>query len=188
MSSGVEPIPTPVPNRPVQAETVTTVVLAIATGVVLYLCYLVILPFMPALAWALALAVIAHPVYRWLEHRTKHHSLCAGITVVVITLLLLAPAGFVTHSLVDQASRYAGTVQEGISSGKWEESLKKTRYIGPFVTRLSNLSKELNGEPKKDEPPTDEKKNGEEQSQERPKNFDTAGTQNMLVELERDKP
>ena len=38
-----------------------------ATALVLYLCYLMALPFVPALTWALALAVLFMPVHRWIE-------------------------------------------------------------------------------------------------------------------------
>jgi predicted PurR-regulated permease PerM len=144
--SSNEPVPTPAPNRPAQAETITTGVLVVATGIVVYLCYLIVLPFLPALAWALALAVIAHPAHRWLDQRMKYRSLCAGLTVVAITLLLLVPAGFVTHSLVDQATRYAGVVQQGITSGQWEEQLKSSPYIGPLITRLTELSRPADSE------------------------------------------
>jgi hypothetical protein len=37
-------------------------VLLAATTVAVYLCYRLALPFLPALAWALALAVVAHPL------------------------------------------------------------------------------------------------------------------------------
>src|SRR5689334_3992109 len=145
MTSATDPVPTPAPNKPVQAEAITTGALVVATGIVFYLCYLVVQPFMPALAWALALAVIAHPAHRWLDQRMKSKSLCAGLVVAAMTLLLLVPAGFVTGSLVNQATRYAGMVQKGISSGQWEKQLRENRYIGPLIQRLSDLSKKPNG-------------------------------------------
>jgi predicted PurR-regulated permease PerM len=147
MTTGPDPrpAPTPAPNRPVQAEAITTGALVVATGIVFYLCYLVVLPFMPALAWALALAVIAHPAHRWLDQRMKSKGLCAGLIVAAMTLLLLIPAGFVTSSLVNQATRYAGTVQKGMTSGRWEKQLRDNRYVGPLITRLSELAKPSNG-------------------------------------------
>ena len=45
-------------------ERVAVLALLGVTLVVFYLCYLLIQPFMPALAWALALAVVAYPVHR----------------------------------------------------------------------------------------------------------------------------
>ncbi|QDT57421.1 putative inner membrane protein [Caulifigura coniformis] len=140
MSTGPEPIPTPAPEQPIPAETITTGVLVLATGLVVYLCYLVVEPFLTALAWALALAVIAHPVHRWLDRQTTYRSLCAGLTVVAIMLLLMIPAAFVTTSLVQQATQYAGVVQDGITSGRWEEALKANRYLGPLLKRLPEFS------------------------------------------------
>lgn len=41
--------------------------LIVATCIVGYLCYRLILPFLASMAWALALAVIAHPLHRWIN-------------------------------------------------------------------------------------------------------------------------
>jgi len=153
MTAGPDPVPTPAPDQPIPAETITTGVLVVATGLVVYLCYLVVEPFLTALAWALALAVIAHPVHRWLDRQTKYRSVCAGLTVVAITLLLMVPAAFVTTSLVQQATQYAGVVQEGITSGRWEEALKANRYLGPLLKRLPELSQPASSDQQKEDAP-----------------------------------
>ena len=45
------------------------------TALGLYLCSLMVVPFVPALTWALALAVLCMPVQRWLESMVKHPNL-----------------------------------------------------------------------------------------------------------------
>lgn len=174
MTSGTEPVPTPAPDQPIPAETITTGALVIATGLVLYLCYLVAQPFLPALAWALALAVIAHPVHRWMERRIKSPSLCAGITVVGITLLLMAPAAFVTHSLVNQATKYTGVVQDGLRSGRWEKALKENRYVGPLVSRLTEFMQPPDEQQSSDEKKGNSGEESKEKSDERPREEEQA--------------
>ena len=46
-----------------------TVALVGGTVIALYLCYRVALPFLPALAWAAALAVMAYPLHDWIRQR-----------------------------------------------------------------------------------------------------------------------
>jgi predicted PurR-regulated permease PerM len=133
-------VPTPPPRTPIPASAVTTGVLAIITGIVAWLCYLVAEPFLPALAWALALAVVAHPVYSRIERRWHSPNLCAGTAVVAIALMLMTPAAFVTQSLAQEAAKYARVVEDGVRSGRWEEQLKNSRIVGPLVRRLSELA------------------------------------------------
>jgi hypothetical protein len=57
------------PQRPdtesgwLSRERVLALVLLTATALAVYVCYLLTHPFLPALAWALALAVVAHPLH-----------------------------------------------------------------------------------------------------------------------------
>ncbi|HVJ87138.1 MAG TPA: AI-2E family transporter [Caulifigura sp.] len=166
------------PEPPVPAEAVSTGLLIIVSALVAYLCYLVAQPFLTALAWALALAVVAHPVHRWLHGRIKSPTACAATTVVGVGLLLLAPVGFVTHSLVREATNYIGVVQEGITSGRWEKALESNRYVGPIVKRMTELSEQPDQQPKTDEspgtPPDDSNPQPEEKPSEAPEKQESA--------------
>jgi predicted PurR-regulated permease PerM len=64
--------------------------LLLATGVAFYLCWLLARPFLAAITWALALAVIGYPLYRRLEGRLRPN-LAALISVLTIAVILLAP-------------------------------------------------------------------------------------------------
>src|SRR5450759_4917726 len=74
-----------------------------ATALGIYLCYRMALPFVPALTWALALAVLFMPVHRWLESRLKHRNVAASASVLVISLIVVVPATFVGQRLVSEA-------------------------------------------------------------------------------------
>ena len=56
------PTAAPVANDWGSRSHVQTLVLMAATAVGIYLCYRLAVPFLPALAWALALAVVVHSV------------------------------------------------------------------------------------------------------------------------------
>jgi hypothetical protein len=65
-------------------ERLLTAVLAIATLLALYVCYLVIEPFVPALAFALALAVATNRIYKALLRRFRRPTVSAAVTVVLV--------------------------------------------------------------------------------------------------------
>ena len=48
-----------------------------------YICYRLTLPFLPALAWALALAVVTYPLHGWIERRIKRPNIAAGLAVAL---------------------------------------------------------------------------------------------------------
>jgi predicted PurR-regulated permease PerM len=105
-------------------ERALTLALIAASVVVLYLCYRLLVPFLPALAWALALAVIAHPLHRWIHRWAPIPNLAAGLSVAIVVLAILAPATFVTQHLVREAGHYTKAVQDEFSSGRWRAAVE----------------------------------------------------------------
>ena len=57
---------------------IQTLVLMAATAIGIYLCYRLAAPFLPALAWALALAVLFAPFQRWVESKVKRPTWLPG--------------------------------------------------------------------------------------------------------------
>ena len=63
-------------------ERVLVIVLAGVTVLVGWLCWQLAKPFVPALTWALVLAVLAHPMHERLLARLKRPSLSAALAVI----------------------------------------------------------------------------------------------------------
>ena len=100
------------PSEPIWSRSrLLAVVFFIITVVLAYCCYLLTRPFLPALAWALALAVVAHPVHCWMTRRIHRDSLAAGLTVVVVAVIAVAPMTLVIMSVLQQASASLEVVQ-----------------------------------------------------------------------------
>ena len=112
---------------------VQTLVLMAVSAFGLYLCYLLAAPFLPALAWALALAVLFSPFQRWLESKLKRPSLAAGVSVLVIGLIVVVPATFVGHRLVLQAATGAELIETKINSGAWRRALETQPLLAPLA-------------------------------------------------------
>jgi predicted PurR-regulated permease PerM len=81
-----------------------------------YLCWRLVAPFLPALSWALAVALVAQPLYAWLLKRRIPPNL-AALGVLVLTVCLVAgPGALLARSLAAEAAQAAGRM--GADSGR----------------------------------------------------------------------
>lgn len=131
------------PQAPIAVETdwgstshVQTLMLMLATALSVYLCYLMTLPFLAPLAWALALAVLFAPLQAWLERRFKRAGLAAAAAVCLIVLMVVVPAAFVGQQLVQQAAEGAAIIEAKVSSGEWRAVLAAQPLLAPLADRI----------------------------------------------------
>lgn len=110
---------------------VHTLLLMAVTVVGIYFCYRLAAPFLPAFAWALALAVLFAPLHRWLESKVKHPNLAATICVLAAALIVVVPATFVAEQIIVEAARGAETIKTMVDSGEWRRSFEDHPLIAP---------------------------------------------------------
>lgn len=79
------------------------VTLFLLTIAVLIICGFILLPFFSALVGAVVLAVIGQWPYRWLTTKIQSRNLCAALTLLLITLVIVTPIYLLAHSLTEQA-------------------------------------------------------------------------------------
>lgn len=125
------PVPTP-EDWGSQAHVHTLVMLAI-TLIALYLCFRMLVPFLSALAWALALAVLVMPLHRRLEVRFKSVNLAAAVSVLVAALIVVVPVILVTSNMIDEAVVGVGRVQAQVASGDWRSLLAEYPRLTALV-------------------------------------------------------
>lgn len=113
--------------------TARMVVLPVATGLALYLCFLLAAPLVAPLAWALALAVLFAPLQRGLERRWGRPNLSAAISVALAALLVVGASLFVGQRLYAEVARGAALVDSKIAAGQWRHTLATQ----PFLARLA---------------------------------------------------
>lgn len=112
---------------------VPAIVLFAATTLGIYLCYRLALPFLPALVWALALAVLFTPSHRRIESKIKQPSVAATITVVMVGLIVAVPGIFVGQRLVMESARGAKIIQTKIDSGEWRRAIESQPHLAPLA-------------------------------------------------------
>lgn len=114
-------------------QRVMAIVLLVTTAIVFYLCWLLAQPFLPALAWALALAIVGMPLHRWIRQRVKRPSLAAGLSVLAVAIVIVAPAFFVAQQVVSQAVSGATQLKQGIESGELRRQLMSSPQLASVV-------------------------------------------------------
>ncbi|HEX5733580.1 MAG TPA: AI-2E family transporter [Blastocatellia bacterium] len=114
-------------------ERALALVLVIATALAFYLCYRLVLPFLPALAWALALAVVAHPLHEWIARRIHQANIAAGLSVIIVTIILVAPALFVTERLVREAASGVEIMNAETATGRWRAAVERNPRLAPIL-------------------------------------------------------
>jgi len=65
--------------------------------------FYIIQPFFFAIFWAVLIAGIFFPLYRFLNRKIKNPNICAGVTLLVILLCLIIPLGFLIDMLIMEA-------------------------------------------------------------------------------------
>jgi predicted PurR-regulated permease PerM len=113
---------------------IQTLLLIAVTVIGIYFCYQLAAPFIPAFAWALALAILFTPLYRWIESKVKHPNLAATLCVLVAALIVVIPAIFVADQMMGEASRGAETIKKIVDAGQWRHSLDAHPLTAPVVS------------------------------------------------------
>ena len=137
----------PVENDWGSRSHVQTLVLMLVTGIGIYFCYRMAAPFLPAIAWALALAVLFAPLQCWLELKLKRSSLAAIVAVLIIGLMVVVPATFVVQRLVVQAASGAELLETKVNSGEWRRALESQPGLALLAKKI-DLQLDLPGNAK----------------------------------------
>jgi predicted PurR-regulated permease PerM len=98
--------------------------LLLVTCIALYVCWLLARPFLAAISWALALAVVGYPLHRRLE-RWLRPNVAALVSVLAITIILLAPGFAISREVFDEASDSLKTILQSLSSAQLHHAAGK---------------------------------------------------------------
>lgn len=112
------------------------ILVAAAAGAVL--CLLIAWPFIPALTWAIVLAVVLMPLQRRLETWLGNRSVAALALVGLAALLLCLPLAIVARQIIGEAAQGAGYVEGVVRT--WDQTNLAAAY-----PRVAALLAEVSG-------------------------------------------
>jgi predicted PurR-regulated permease PerM len=92
-------------------------ILLAATGLVLYLCILILRPFAGVIAWSTILSIAFYPAHRRMAELTGRPSLSALLTSVLVIVTILIPLAFITGLAVNQFLALRTYLQEMFKDG-----------------------------------------------------------------------
>jgi predicted PurR-regulated permease PerM len=102
-------------------ERLVTLALILAFLLALYVCWQIVSPFLTSLAWALALAILGHPIHERLSRAVPSRGLAAALAVALVAVILIAPVVFVAQAVVSEAAEGLSRLREA-TPGNLERS------------------------------------------------------------------
>jgi len=81
------------------------IALLMATAIALYLCWLMLKPFLGVVAWAVVLVIVFYPVHRRLRSKIKRPGLSALLSCLLVVLIVVFPLVVLTTILAEELSK-----------------------------------------------------------------------------------
>ena len=87
---------------------------------VIALCFWIVRPFLAGMTWAVVLAIVTEPVYRWILTRLRRPALASAVTLIVVSLSIVVPSLMVMLS----AGNHLLILMHRVQSGQEAQSLR----------------------------------------------------------------
>ena len=104
-----------------------------------YLCWLLVEPLVGSIAWALALAVVAHPLHSALVRRLKWKSFAAALATLLVAIALVVPATLAGREVAREAVLAATKVQGVVKDGSLRAFVERNPRIGAAFDWLNGV-------------------------------------------------
>lgn len=125
-------------------ERITALALLALTLLALIGCAVLLWPFVPALAWALALGVLIEPLHAGLARRLHWRNLSAAICVIGVAVVLIGPATGLVNAAAQQLAQVADRTND-VSIQSWRDALSRLPYgegIAEWLDTRWNIQRE----------------------------------------------
>lgn len=90
------------------------ITLGVVLAIALYVCWLMVQPFLNVILWAGVLAVVFFPMHRRIRLRIVSPSGAAAVSTLLVIVLILLPATFITIAVVRELAGAADNLQAGV--------------------------------------------------------------------------
>src|SRR5262245_44175878 len=120
--------------------------LAALTLVLVGLCVYLVVPYLPALSWGIALAVIAWPLQTWASRYVPRHGLAALLTTAVVVAAIVVPGLFVAYHLAREAESTTNRMREESAEASVRDKLAGTPGLGGFAGWLDRMGVNIDRE------------------------------------------
>lgn len=116
-------------------------IIVIITGFGIFLSYLLTIPFLPPLTWAVVLGVTSLPLHKLIELRVHNRNIAAMISVVIVAILVVGPVTFIAQKLISETTNGAVYLENEFRTGAWRQPFNSI----PVVSRATTwIEQQLN--------------------------------------------
>lgn len=115
-------------------------ILVAATAITLYVCWLMVRPFVGVITWATVLVIVFYPVHKRIVKRTGKPAISALISCALVILVILVPVALITIAVVNELSGAVQNFQAALNYVLNPESPIAGRILG-FLSRYVDVSK-----------------------------------------------
>ena len=85
-----------------------------ATGIGLYLCWLMLRPFIGVLEWATVLVLVFYPIHKRLAEKIKRRKLSALLSCLLVVIIVALPFVFLTAALATELSSVGSNLEKHV--------------------------------------------------------------------------
>lgn len=122
-------------NNLSRSQIMSTAIVAVS-ALAIYLCYIILAPFLPSLVWAMAFAILSHPVFKKLRRLTGGRSLAAGLTVALVAMVVVVPLVLVGRQTVIEVLRNFDYARGAIEGGEWRAAIERSESVTQLLVWL----------------------------------------------------
>ncbi len=111
---------------------------AAVAGFLLFATFLTLKPFLPAILWAIVLAIAAAPLHSWTErHMPRRPRLAAVLTSLILVIILVVPAIGLTRGIIAYTPGLIAWVNavSGDSVTTAPDSIRNLPWVGDLLSR-----------------------------------------------------
>ena len=119
--------------------------LLVAMALALYLCWLMLLPFVNVLAWASVLVILFYPIHRRLVAWTHRPATSALLSSLLVIFTILVPLTLITLAVINELSNAADAVHGNVSTLLDPQASPLGRIIG-WLGQYVNIEELRSGE------------------------------------------
>ena len=119
-----------------QIDQARWIAVLVATAIALYLCWLMLRPFMGVLAWAIVLVIVFQPVHKEIARRTRRRSLSALISCVLVVLVVVLPLTLIAVAVAQEFGKVAPNLPTSLSQLFSQQPAALGRFSGWLQNRF----------------------------------------------------
>ncbi len=97
---------------PVGKDKFYLVMVLFLLGVLGYLTYQIISPFLIPIAWSIVFSIVFYPIYAFMTRRIRIKAAASVITIILMLIVIVGPFSYVTISLVNEMQVFAEKIAD----------------------------------------------------------------------------